>query len=219
MNRGYIKLKNVFYKYAKTDFSLMVKSLSFNLGEITAIVGENASGKSTLSKLMIGILKADDGSIFICDENIENLKLHEIGQKVGYLFQNVDRQLFCTTVFDEIIFSLKHNGMSEDKSNKIANRLIQEFSMEHLKDKYPLHCSRGEKQRLALICLLAISPDFFLLDEPTSGVDDANKELIISIIKQLANQGKGVCIITHDDKVNCVADRKIILEHGRVVGS
>ncbi|MGI5849273.1 MAG: energy-coupling factor ABC transporter ATP-binding protein [Christensenellales bacterium] len=214
----YIELDNISFGYKKTGFRIRGVSARLYNRETTIITGGNGSGKTTLSKLMIGILKADSGKTFVCGQDIKNMSLSAAAEKVGYLFQNPDRQLFCSTAMEEIMFSLRQKGVDERAAAETARALLARFSMAHKANEFPLKMSRGEKQRLALLAVFVMNPGFYILDEPSSGIDEENKDKLVGMLEEFKQQGAGLCIITHDNAlISRLADRRITMADGRIV--
>lgn len=209
---SFIELDGVRYGYKKTGFNLYIEKLELNQAEITAIRGHNGSGKTTLAKLVMGILKPESGTVFVDNTDIAKQTLAKNAKKIGYLFQNPARQLFCNTVMDEIMFSLKGRQDADTK----AREWLCLFGLETKCGAHPLTLSGGEKQRLALACVLALEPRYLILDEPTSNLDAESRKSLISLIKNLNDKGIGMSIITHDDALGEVCDRSIIMQNGRV---
>ncbi len=173
-------------------------NLSLKKGIITSLSGPNGVGKTTLSKLIIGALKADCGKILIDDKSVDDYKTFEIGQKIGYLFQNPELQLFNDTIYNELMFPYIYGqGITEEIETRYQD-LIVDLSIEDIENT-PVHLlSRGEKQRVAIGTILMLNPDYMILDEPTVGL---NQELIhdlIGIIRRLIEKGMGILVISHD---------------------
>lgn len=215
---NYIELRNISYAYPRGKFALKEINLKLKQGEITGISGENGSGKTTLGKVIMGMLMPDSGEIFIDDINGEDLKLCERGSKIGYAFQNPDRQLFAVSVLDEIIFPLVVKGVEKKKAIQKAEKLLEQFKLTHLKDKVPMRLSRGEKQRLVLSSILAQEPGFLILDEPSSGLDRDRKKELYQLLQELKNDGIGIAVISHDPQfINHQTDRVIKMQKGRII--
>ena len=215
---AYISLCGVSYSYKRTPFSIKDVSLGLHRGETTVIAGRNGSGKTTLSKLIMGILRADAGDITVDGQNIEKMRLPEMAKHIGYLFQNPDRQLFCASVLEEITFSLRQKDLDKETAAETANDLLKRFSIHDKADDYPLKLSRGEKQRLALLAVFALQPGYYILDEPSSGIDMENKEKLIAMLNAYKQQGAGLCIITHDKLlIDRLADRVVTMADGRIL--
>ncbi len=214
----FITLEDISYTYKKTGFAVRNVTLSLRLGETAVLAGSNGSGKTTLMKLLMGILTPDSGCVRIDGEDTKKTRLPDTAKKVGYLFQNPERQLFCPSAKEEIMFSLKHRGIDDDTAGKEAERLLAHFSMADKAGDYPLKLSRGEKQRLALMAVLAMQPKYYILDEPSSGIDRDNKEKLIEMLSELKADGAGMCIISHDKAlIDRVADRVITMKDGAIV--
>lgn len=214
----YIKLKDISYTYPKSKFSIKGLNLSLNQGEITGIIGANGSGKTTIGKIMMGIFKPVSGEIQIDGLDASNLKLSERGSKIGYAFQNPDRQLFAASVFEEITFPLEIKGISKGESKKRAEALLNKFDLFKQKDQIPMRLSRGEKQRLVLASILAQEPGYLILDEPSTGLDRDRRQLLYCLLKSLSNEGIGMAVITHDLQfIEKYTDRIITMSEGKVI--
>ncbi|WP_157950097.1 energy-coupling factor ABC transporter ATP-binding protein [Vallitalea okinawensis] len=214
---GKICLNNVSFQYEKKKSILHHINLSLNQGEVTFLRGENGCGKTTLSKLLIGILKPTEGIVSLNGQDISQLSLHEIGKSLGYLFQNPEKQLFALTVEEELVFlsTLQRGGQQEVKNR--ADSLLKQFDL-HDKCNQLIHTlSYGEKQRLALAAILMNNPQYIILDEPTTGLDIKRKKQLMRIIKDLNNQGTGFLIITHDEEFSKeLGERFLNIKKGRV---
>jgi energy-coupling factor transport system ATP-binding protein len=195
----YIELKNVSYRYQKGGFALRNVSLSFFEDEFAAITGPNGSGKTTIGKLCAGIFKPDRGEIVIGGKNSRDMALGEIGSKIGYLFQNPDRQLFTPSVYEEVSFALELKGCGREETRERTYEALDAFSLTHLEKSPPFKLSRGEKQRLALAAMLVNRPDFLILDEPTTGLDMERRAILSGIIDKLRCKGMGMIVISHDN--------------------
>ena len=212
-----IRLNNVNYRYSRTGFSLSDISLRFLSGEMTILTGHNGSGKTTLSKLMIGIFKPQAGKVLIDGIDIRKQPLAQNARRVGYLFQNPERQLFSNTVLEEVMYSLRQTGVGEEQAEAQARALLGQFSLAEKAGVYPLKLSGGQKQRLALLAVLALRPDYYILDEPLTGIDRTDRQGLIELLAKIKLSGCGMCVITHDcDLLDGLADRYIAMEKGRV---
>ena len=152
-------------------------------------------------KLMLGILKTQGGEIYLEGNNIRNISLSSIGKKVGFVFQNPDKQLFCPTVWEQMSFSYKYGSKnSKDEIDNNINYYLEVFDLIKHKNSSPLELSRGEKQRLALASVLSRQVKFLILDEPTTGLDILRKKQLESCLMSLKEEGKGYMIISHEAK-------------------
>lgn len=213
-----IEIKNLGFAYVKGKEIIKNINININIKDITCIVGPNGSGKTTLGKLMVGILKPDSGEIYLFGENISTMSLGQIGKKVGYLFQNPEKQLFSNTVEDEIKFPLEFKGLDKEYIEEKVETLLNLFQLDHIKTSFPLRLSQGEKQRLALAAILANEVEYLILDEPTKGLDMQRRHTLIKILKDLQSKGIGMTIISHDYTfINQISDRILKIYRGEIV--
>ncbi len=215
---GYINVKNMDFKYPSKDELFKNISIDFVKGEFTAIVGVNGSGKTTLGKLLVGIYKPIQGDVLIDGKNTKELSLGQLGKMVGYLFQNPNQQIFTNSVIEEISFSMRLRGISQELIDLECNKLLDFFDLKGLKNSFPFNLSQGERQRVALAAIFANNPEFLILDEPTTGLDNKRKKLLSIYLSDLKKQGKGIIVISHDiDFVKKHSDRKIHLAGGKII--
>ncbi|MCK4260372.1 MAG: ABC transporter ATP-binding protein [Halanaerobiales bacterium] len=218
-NKPFIKVNDISYSYVKEERIINNLSTSFYKNHFTAIVGSNGSGKTTLGKLLVGIFKTLSGQVLLNGQDTKKMSLGEIGQKVGYLFQEPERQIFAPSVKEEIGFVLDFKGYPGKEIEKKINHMLKLFKLEDLKDDFPFQLSRGEKQRLALASILINEPEFLILDEPTTGLDFKRKGELTTILQELKDQGLGLIVISHDEEfVRENADRVIELSGGEIIG-
>lgn len=212
----YIELRGINYRYTNGNFELKDISLQMDTGKIYCITGKNGCGKTTLGKLIAGIYRPDSGEYAIMGENTKGMPLHEFGRRIGYLFQNPEKQLFAQTVSDEITFALELKGVKN--SAEICADMLKKFGLEALAQSVPVNLSRGEKQRLAMAAVLSGGPKFLMLDEPTTALDILRKKEFYEILNNLKNDGIGAAVITHDMALveNC-ADEIFKMDGGRLV--
>lgn len=213
-----IELKDVSFSYSGKSDESTIKSISFDVkrGEFAAIIGSNGAGKSTVSKLISGLLKPTSGEVFIDNKSIKNVSASTLASKIGFLFQNPDRRICCDTVEKELGFGLKIRGMSADEISARVRPIIEEFGFDGSKNPFSL--SRGERQRLALASIIAERPEIIILDEPTTGLDYRECIHIMDIVSQLNSNGTTVIMVCHDmELVLDYARRVIVMTGGRVV--
>lgn len=217
-NSVYLKLDDAAYSYPGDSFMIKEINLDFCQGEYTAIIGKNGSGKTTLGKLMTGIFKPDKGKVLINGKDSRELTLGQIGNQVGYLFQQPERQLFTPRVRQEVGFALDLMGEAPEIVDEKVEKMLESFSLRELKDSSPYRLSAGEKQRLALAAVLINKPSFLILDEPTTGLDPVRKERLAAILKKLKAENIGLAVISHDlSFIEKNADRIIVMSGGEVV--
>ncbi len=196
-----LKATNIHFRYEKKQ-PLLLENINFSIerGECLALLGPNGSGKTTLSKILIGILKPEQGEITVNGKNLKNLSLAQIGEQVGYLFQNPNRQLFCSTVEEEVSFALQFRETKSETGKEKVDHLLGFFGLDHLRGKFPFTLSQGERQRLALAAIMALEPPFFILDEPTTGLDVRRRKELLYYLQKLLQENRGILLITHDQK-------------------
>jgi len=196
-----IKISDLNFKYPKSDFELTIPKLSLLSGQIVLITGSNGCGKTTLSKLCLGLLKDYAGTIELKGKNLKDYSLGQIGQVISYLFQEPSQQLFTPTVWEEMTFI----GLLKDEDPQVlqtkAVKLLKQFNLSKLARRSIYNLSRGEKQRLAIASLLMNDIEYLFLDEPSTGLDAENRKILYDVIKDLKENGIGIAIITHDHEV------------------
>lgn len=196
-----------FYTIDSLSFSYtgkdnLFQNINFEIEESQHIglIGANGCGKTTLVKLMLGVLKPRGGEICLEGTNIKNISLSDVGKKVGYVFQNPDKQLFCPTVLEQMRFSLMYGGMSLKKADDKVDYYMEAFELTQYRNSSPMKLSRGEKQRLALASVLSRDVKFLILDEPSTGLDILRKKQLEDCLTALKREGKGYMIISHEAK-------------------
>lgn len=208
-----IKFNNVSFGYGKET---TIDNLTFTIerGEFVAVTGHNGAGKSTVSKLINGLNKAQKGEVLLGGKNVKSLKSSEIARIAGFLFQNPDRQLCCNTVREEILFGLKCIG--KKNAEEVADSVIERFGFDG--ESAPFSLSRGQRQRVALASILAAEPDVLILDEPTTGLDYKECMQIMHDIQILNTKGVTVVMVCHDMEIVLdFAKRVLVLENGRLI--
>lgn len=217
-----IKLHNVTFTYPDTkhpavdNISLNIKRKSW-----TAIIGHNGSGKSTITKLINGLLLADKGSDTYIE--VDGIKMSEetiwdIRDRVGIVFQNPDNQFVGATVADDVAFGLENRGVSHSEMLKIVPEAIKSVGMENYTDAEPANLSGGQKQRVAIAGILAIRPKIIILDESTSMLDPEGREQILGIIQKMKEDTDLTVIsITHDIDEAMLADHVVVLNDGKLI--
>ncbi len=206
-----IELKHVSFRYPGGARDVIHDySGAFEREQIVALTGANGCGKTTLTRLIVGICKPDAGCICIDGETTEGMSLFRIGQRVGYVFQDPARQLFCDTVENEIAFGLRNMGKSQTEIDSVSEAYMAELGLLHLKKAFPGVLSQGEKQRVALACVLSMGAPYLVLDEPTNGLDMGARRILGDKLKQLKREhGCGILIVSHDRAfIEAVADRE-----------
>lgn len=202
MNEIY-RLENITLQYRKQHDALTQIHLSVGKGEILSVIGSNGSGKSSLLHLMNGLIFPDKGTVHFKNERIDQETLGKksfnqwFRQQVGYVFQDPDSQLFCPTVFDELIFGPLQMGMEKEAAYARAEEVMKMLHIDCLYDRPSFMISGGEKKRVAIGSILTMNPEVLLLDEPMSGLDPKTRSYVTELIFQLNEAGKTIIITTH----------------------
>lgn len=212
-----VEFKNVEFSY---DEGLpVINNLSFTVekGTYTTLIGHNGSGKSTVAKLLIGLLEVNKGEIFIEDLLMSEENLKEIRSRVGMVFQNPDNQFIGSTVRDDIAFGLENARVAQEKMDEIINRFAENVGMIDYLEREPEKLSGGQKQRVAIAGVLAMTPDIIIFDEATSMLDPKGKREIKQLIKDIHEQNQITVIsITHDIEEVVESDYVYVLNRGEI---
>lgn len=209
-----IELDRVSFDYERRSV-LRSLSTSFQAGSLTAVMGRNGSGKTTVLKLMNALLKPASGTIRIDGASIAGRATADLARSIAYLPQNATAMLFNETVDAELAFTLRCRRQSGDRA-----ALLDQLGIADLASRNPLDLSGGEKLRAALAAVLIGTPKILLLDEPTRGIDAALKQSLGRLLRALANDGMTVILATHDSELVAeFADRMILLGDGEIVAS
>ncbi len=212
-----IDVNNVHYVYPSGSVALRGVSLKIREGEFVAIMGENGAGKTTLIKHLNGLLKPTKGSVSIDGVDVRDRSVAELSRKVGLVFQNPDHQLFSETVEEEIAFALVNFGYDERTVKRRTAWALNLLDLKRYRSSSPFMLSGGERKRVALASVLAWNPECIVLDEPTIGQDQMQKDRLKELIIQLNTQGRTVVIVSHDlEFVAECAPRVILMSRGNV---
>lgn len=186
-------------------------------GERLAIVGQNGAGKTTLVRHLNGMVRPTEGSVHIGDWNTADKSIAELSHRVGYVFQNPDEQIFARTVDADVAFGPKNLGVEPDAVAARVDAALVSVGLAHEAEAHPHHLSLSERKRVAIAAVLAMQAPIVVLDEPTTGQDEAGVQLISRIIDDLAARGHTVVAITHDMDF-CVEnfDRVVVMARGTV---
>ncbi|EFR98987.1 cobalt import ATP-binding protein CbiO 2, partial [Listeria seeligeri FSL N1-067] len=213
-----VRLEHVFYKYEDTEkFAVKDVSISAKKGEWVALVGHNGSGKSTIAKLLNGLLFPEDGLIKIGHFVLSEKNIWEIRRQVGMVFQNPDNQFVGATVQDDVAFGLENHGVPHDVMVKRVESALNEVGMQSYALHEPARLSGGQKQRVAIAGVLALQPDVIILDEATSMLDPRGRAEVMETIRIMREQEDITVIsITHDLDEVLFADRVIVMNEGEI---
>lgn len=212
-----IEINNISYEYHNGRRVFNNFSLQLNNGETTVLTGKNGSGKTTLTKLIMGIIKPYSGEIKIFGQRINGLSLGSTGEIIGYVFQYPERQLFSTSVMEELTFPLIFKGYNKEETFEKAEEMLEIFDLKKVQNSYPFFLSYGEKRRLAIASVLMIGPQYLILDEPTASLDKERIDALSEILLKLKKRNIGMLIISHNkDFIKKHKDRELKLEGGQI---
>ena len=218
-----ILLNHVSYVYNKGFFDERIAlndvSLKIGKGEFVAVIGHTGSGKSTLMQHLDGLYLPTEGNVYFNGQDIadQNFSLKELRQKVGLVFQYPEYQLFAETVEKDVCFGPENMGLSRVEAQKRAYEAIEAVGLpDPIYDSSPLQLSGGQKRRVAIAGVLAMQPEYLVLDEPTAGLDPFSAEALLVMLKDLQEkQGITIVIVSHSmEEVAEYAERIVVMEHG-----
>ncbi len=199
-----IVLDSVSYKYQDMISAISNINLEVREGERFAIIGANGSGKTTLLQIMNGLIPLSSGRIFFKGHEVSTKSLKEKGfmrffrERVGYVFQDPDVQLFCPTVLDELLYGPLQLEISKEEALDRAFEIMKMLGIENLKDRPSYMLSGGEKKKVAIGSVLTMNPEVLLLDEPTNGLDPKTQCFLVELMLALNEAGKTLVLATHD---------------------
>ena len=208
-----IQFKNVSFSYAPEH--PVVENLSFSIqaGESVGLIGANGAGKSTIMKLMLGLLHGT-GEISVGNIPVNRQNLSEIRKKVGFVLQDSDNQMFMPTVYQDMIFGPRNYGLSPEETERRVDEVLSRLGLMELKFRHNHKISGGEKRMAAIATILAMEPEVILMDEPSTALDPVNRRTVINTIRTLP-QTK--LIASHDlDMILDTCQRVILLSHGNI---
>ena len=216
-----LEVKNVSYKYKNRDVKVL-DDVSFKVykGEKIAIVGKNGAGKSTIAKMLCGVIRPLEGEILLNGENYLKYSIKEIGQKIGYVMQNPNQMLVKDIIKDEVSLGLRLNGYSDEEIEKRIEEALKMCNLWPMRNWPVGVVSYGQKKRVTIASILAMKPEIIVLDEPTAGQDYKVYTEIMSFLEEL-NRDYGITIlfITHDMHLAIeYTDRAIVFAEGKCVG-
>lgn len=211
-----IKLDDICFAYDSTP---VLKHFSTEIadGEFVVIKGDNGCGKSTLLNIINALEFAEIGTYTFDGTVIDKKAMKNeqfakaFHQKIGYVFQNTDAQLFCSSVYDEIAFAPRQMQLDEAEIAKRVDDMLKLTGTEHLKERAPFHLSMGEKKKIAVASVLAMNPQVLILDEPMNFLDKKSRQWLVDFLNQMHSVGKTIIIVSHTDDFDKMADRIIEL--------
>lgn len=211
-----IRMKDICFAYGERPI-LKHFDMEINEGEFVLIKGDNGCGKTTLLNLINALDFAEIGTYTLDGEAVTKKAMKNqsfskaLHQKIGYVFQNTDIQLFCSSVEEEIAFGPVQMGLSDQQIAQRVDDIITLLGIEELKNRAPFHLSMGEKKKVAIGAVLAVNPKVLVLDEPMNFLDAKSRQWVLETLKQLNKAGKTIIIVSHTDHFDQLATKQINL--------
>ncbi len=215
------KINNLEYIY-KNEKSTALENINmdFDKGDVIGVIGSNGSGKSTLFMNLMGILKPVKGEILFNNKKIEYNKkgLYNLRKNVGMVFQDPDKQIFYSNVYDDIAFALRNLGIEESEVKERVVKALEDVNGLEFINKPAHYLSYGQKKRVAIASIIAMNQKIVLLDEPCAGLDPISTNAILDIIVRLKNKGIKVVISSHDmNLIYDICDYIYVLNKGKII--
>ncbi len=209
-----ITCSNVSFSYETGRPVLQDLSFTIRDGECVGLIGANGAGKSTVMKLILGLLPCTQGEIRVDEIPVGKETLKDVRRKLGFVLQNSDNQMFMPTVYEDMIFAPLNYGVSKEETEKRVDALLEKLGLQELKHRHNHKISGGEKRMAAIATILAMEPEMILMDEPTAALDPYNRRIVINTIRELP-QTK--LITSHDlDMILSTCSRVILLSGGKI---
>ncbi len=213
-----IEVKDLKFAYNAQDIALRGISFDVKDGERVSIIGHNGSGKSTIAKLLTGLIEPTAGTISYDGVVLNNKTVNDIRPRIGIVFQNPDNQFVGYNVKYDIAFGLENHQVPREEMNKLIDEYTKKVDMNEYLSREPQTLSGGQKQRVAIAGILALNSDIIILDEATSMLDPQGTKEIIEIIEELHNSyNKTIITITHDLNLASKSDNILVMKEGHSV--
>lgn len=213
-----LEVNNLYFSYQSEKLILEDLNFSINKGDYVCLIGSNGSGKSTIAKLIIGLLNIDKGNIIVDGLVVNPDNISEIRDKVGIVFQNPDNQFIGATVEDDIAFGLENHQVASEEMPSLIRKYVTLVGMQDFLKSEPSKLSGGQKQKVAIAGALATNPDLLIFDEASAMLDPQGKKEIIQLAKQLNKENaKTILSITHDMEEVVYSDYVLVLDKGKIL--
>lgn len=216
-----IDAKNITFTYDEDEpkrYVLKELNLHIERGSFVAVLGHNGSGKSTLAKTFNGILLPSGGAVYVAGMDTKDEdRIFDIRSTAGMVFQNPDNQMVAAIVEDEVAFAPENLGVEPKEIRRRVDECLETVNMSEFAKSSPSRLSGGQKQRIAIAAVLAMEPECIILDEPTAMLDPKGRREVIKTIKKLnKSRNMTVVLITHFMEEAALADRVIVMNHGKI---
>ena len=213
-----IRFDDVSFSYGDRGGAVRHVSFTLQKARITAIIGANGAGKSTVSKLMRGLIRPLSGRVLLEERDMAEMKTSQLTARIGFLFQNPDRQICRSTVREELLFSLQFTVPDKARHEACCREVLDALRLNP--DDDPMMLSRGERQRVAMASAMVHKPELLILDEPTTGLDYRECTAIMEYVRSLNQSGTTVAMVCHDmEIVQDYADQVLVMNAGKLIAS
>lgn len=212
-----IRLRNICFGYADKEI-LNNLDMDIEASDRIGLLGANGCGKTTLCHIIMGLLTPTSGLVEILGKPmLTEADFAQIRGKIGFMFQDSDDQLFCPTVIEDVAFGPLNLGQTPEEARKTVRRTLKSLRLEGFEERITYKLSGGEKRLVSMATVLAMQPEFLILDEPTTGLDEITTERLIEILRE---SGLGYMIISHDrDFTKRTANKLLQMKDGRIFPS
>lgn len=216
-----IQIENLKFTYPSGKQVLKGIDLMIEPGEMIGLIGDSGCGKSTLCHVMCGIIPnviggTAAGQVRIKDKNMRQTKLKDMAETVGFVMQDADRMIVCSTVEDELAFGPENLCIPPEEIKRRVDETLELLQMTEYRETDPNHLSGGQKQLVTIGSVLTLQPDILILDEPHSHLDEESRIRTKQLLNQLKSEGKTIIIVEHDHELIEDADRWVLLHDGKV---
>ena len=217
--KKFASAENLSFSYDEGGYVFEDLDLSFEKGELTAVLGHNGCGKSTFAKHLNAILLPSGGKVYIDGiDTADEERLYDIRQKVGMVFQNPDNQIVATIVEEDVAFALENLGVPPEEIRQRVDDALKSVGMYKYRFHAPHKLSGGQKQRVAIAGIIAMRPECIVLDEPTAMLDPIGRGKVMETIKKLNREyGITMILITHYMEEAAQCGRVIVMDKGKVI--
>lgn len=216
--KAVIKTENLVHTYKTGVTALKGISTEIYEKDVLSIVGQNGSGKTTLVRHFNGLLRPTTGKVYLDGEDTQKKSVGQMSRKVGYVFQNPNHQIFCTTVREELEVAPRNFKFSEAQIKDNIDRVVELMKIEKELKKHPLTLDYTTKKIITIASVLAFNPEVLIMDEPTGGLDESGRKILTKIIQIMHEQGHTVIIISHDmDYVAENSKRIVVMAQGEII--
>lgn len=213
-----LEARDIWFAYEGGEPVLNGISVTIDRGDFVAVIGQNGSGKTTLVKHFNGLLRPMRGQVLLDGRDIRDMSVGVLARSVGYAFQNPDHQIFSATTRDEIAFGPTNLGMGKAKVQEITDGALELFGLTQFADRQPATLGFGLRRKISIAAVYAMQTPFLVLDEPTTGLDRKSITELMSLVRELNQQGRTVILVTHDMRIVAeYAPRCMVVRDGEVV--